>query len=203
MYAAMALLFASPVAAQSGVYGIIGGGFVYATQGREESPYITGLLGGPTFGIHAAAGVAARPISVEGEIAFHGDLSARQRTRTRQFETHHRDLLLSGLLRFNPQGAVRPLLGVTVAAARQRYTNAFALDVFGRVRDPVQLEPERRDHVGITAGLDVFARSRRPLQVGVTTRFTWLTMRTTTFEGVTSGLGSSIVRVGAAVKFGS
>ena len=203
MIACIALcLVARHADAQSGVYGILGGGFVYATQGREESPYLTGLLGGPTFGIQAAAGVVAHPIAVEGEIAFHGELSARQRTRTRQFQTHHRDVLLSGLLRFNPEGAVRPLLGVTVAVARQRYTDAFTLDGFGGVRDPVQLEPERRDYVGATVGLDLFARTKRPLELGLTTRLTSLTMRATTFEGVSSGLGTTIVRVGAAIKFG-
>jgi hypothetical protein len=181
---------------------MVGGGYVYATKGREEPPYLRGVLGGSTFGIQGAAGVADVRLAVEGEVAFHGEFSARQRTRTHAFNTHHRDVLFSGLLRFNPQGPVRPLVGVTVVAGRQHYSNAFELDVFGNAGDSLQLDPEQRDYVGPTIGIDFFGRRRGPLQLGVTTRVTWLTMRTTIPDGPSSGLGSSIVRIGAAVKFG-
>jgi hypothetical protein len=197
---------AQSTSAETGPYVIAAGLFAYATQGAEESPYAFGLIGGPTFAVQMAGGIAQGFAGVEGEVSVHGQHTAAQRNRTQRFTTHHRDVLVSGLVRFLRMGtdtvAIVPVAGLTYGTGRRRFTDAFSTGFFGRPEEPIVLEPQRLHSVGMTGGVDLFGRRSRPVEVGLTTRFSWLSGRMHNPDGPQSGIGGAILRVGAAVKFG-
>ena len=194
-------LIPSTAAAQPFVSG--GASAAWSAEGRNDSPYLVGPLGGWSRALQVGGGWMGERFGVSAESLLGPSIEGLQSTRTARQTTHHREYLFSGLLHVavarGSRVSLETVAGATVGLGSFRYTNRTRLSFSGPVSS-IEDSTDRREYFGPTVGCDLWIAPNKRIELGVTTRFNWLAHRSTDDDGVRTGLGSRVGSIGGNVR---